>query len=320
MQIRSKRNNLSKMGLLILGSSLLLIGCGKDNKVVYDVDSITVKEEDNGVIYVPENSESVLTDRSEGVKSILKEEVVEPLKLTVGTVTYDSYEDYNKAYEEFYDTLYPTDGSFFEIENNGDGTCTITDYLGDDDYVIIPTEIEGLTVTKLGTISFATSYLTNVVIAPTIQVIEENAFSNNELTSISIPSSVTKIEDSAFTKNRLQSVTLPNTITSIEEYSFYDNKLATFQIPESVTTIEDGALGTNKLTTIHFPSSLTSIGVHAFQTNNLEAIYLPDSIESVGYEAFRTNFIKTVYAPSHIENEFMVNFVFDLQTPTVTFY
>ena len=201
MQIRSKRNNLSKMGLLILGSSLLLMGCGKDNKVVYDVDSITVDEEDTGVIYVPENSESVLTDRDPNVKGILKEEVVEPLKLTVGTVTYDSYEDYNKAYDEF-----------------------------------------------------------------------------------------------------------------------YANKLATFQIPESVTTIEDGALGTNKLTTIHFPSSLTSIGVHAFQTNNLEAIYLPDSIESVGYEAFRTNFIKTVYAPSHIENEFMVNFVFDLQTPTVTFY
>lgn len=320
MQKRSKRSRISKMGLLLLGSSLLLMGCVKDDKVVYDVDSITVDEEDTGVIYVPENSESVLTDRDPNVKGVLKEEVVEPLKLTVGTVTYDSYEKYNKAYDEFYATLYPTDGSFFEIENNGDGTCTITDYLGDDDYIIIPTEIEGLTVTNLGVLSLSGSYLTNVVIAPTIQTIGEHAFAGNELTTISIPSSVTEIKGWAFTENRLQSVTLPNTITHIGDSTFYDNKLATFQIPESVTTIGDNAFGTNKLTTIHFPSSLTSIGEHAFQTNNLEAIYLPDSIKAVGYEAFRTNFIKTVYAPSHIENEFMVNFVFDLQTPTLTFY
>ena len=81
--------------------------------------------------------------------------------------------------------------------------------------VVIPSTINGKTVTSIG----------------------DDAFSYNQLTSVTIPNSVTSIGNNAFRANRLTSVTIPNSVTSIGEYVFLGNQLTSVTIPNSVTSI-----------------------------------------------------------------------------------
>src|SRR5215471_8483754 len=73
------------------------------------------------------------------------------------------------------------------------GTITITGYTGTDANLVIPSTIDGLPVTSIGT----------------------GAFAGNSLTSVTIPNSVTNIGDFAFEYCLgLTNFTIPNSVTS----------------------------------------------------------------------------------------------------------
>ena len=69
------------------------------------------------------------------------------------------------------------DGSIYTYSTNADGSANIVAYAGPPWVVTIPTNINGLTVTTIGTNAFARCY---------------------SLTSVTIPNSVTGIGDGAF--------------------------------------------------------------------------------------------------------------------------
>lgn len=103
-----------------------------------------------------------------------------------------------------------------------DGCVTITGFDGSTDAVEIPSEIDGMPVTKIGT----------------------TAFYGCALTSIVIPEGITTICSGAFWHSKsLADITLPSTLTTIESYAFNDCQvLETISIPESVTYIGNAAL------------------------------------------------------------------------------
>ena len=90
----------------------------------------------------------------------------------------------------------PTDAKYFTIVSNGDGTCKITNYntAGGTD-IIIPTVINGLTVTRISNNAFQNKGLTSVILPETLKIIERwrrfssniGAFVNNNLKHIVIP-------------------------------------------------------------------------------------------------------------------------------------
>jgi hypothetical protein len=80
--------------------------------------------------------------------------------------------------------------------------------------VVIPSRINGVTVTTIG----------------------EGAFSGKVLTSIAIPSSVTKIGDNAFSDNVLTSVEIPDSLTETGSCAFGSNNITSITIGEEVTT------------------------------------------------------------------------------------
>ena len=66
----------------------------------------------------------------------------------------------------------------YEYENNSDGTITLTSINGAKGQLVIPSKIDGLTVSAIGDYSFGYNYdITELVIPDTVKKIDEYAFS-----------------------------------------------------------------------------------------------------------------------------------------------
>jgi len=97
------------------------------------------------------------------------------------------------------------------------GTVTITNYTGSGGAVSIPSTINGLSVTSIGSHAFD---------------------SCRTMTSVTIPNSVTNIGNNAFYWTSLASVTIGNSVTSIGDYAFcICQSLTNVTIGTNVTSI-----------------------------------------------------------------------------------
>ncbi len=137
------------------------------------------------------------------------------------------------------------DDSDYMIEEIEEDGVEITKYNGNDNDVVIPSEIDGKKVIRIASRAFRGCY---------------------SLESLTIPDSVTSIGDAAFSECiRLTSLTIPNSVTSIGDAAFYDcNSLESLTIPDSVTSIGISVFGfCNSLTSLTIPDSVTSIGISA---------------------------------------------------------
>ena len=193
----------------------------------------------------------------------------------------------------------------YEILSEEDKTCKITGYNGSESTLIIPSEINGYTITSIASRAFyECDTLTKIEIPSEVNNIEAYAFvgaeslaeievsdsnpfysSENgvlyskgkdeivaypvgkEDTSFSIPGGVTKICDAAFFgSGTLKNITIPDSVTNIGMDSF-----AVCVLLESIT----------------IPDSVTKIGEGAFrQSASLKNITLPDNVISIGFNAF----------------------------------
>ena len=117
-----------------------------------------------------------------------------------------------------------TDGDCFVVNELDNGTAEITGYAGNSATCVIPDEIHGKKVTRIGDSAFIDS---------------------TKLTSVTIPDSVKYIFDRAFSNcTSLETVTIPNSVINIYSSAFYNcTSLKEVTIPASVTDIGDEAFG-----------------------------------------------------------------------------
>ena len=203
-----------------------------------------------------------------------------------------------------------------QLYTSGDYTCfktgsgvTIAKYTGNASNLVVPEQLDGLSVVGIGYQAFYNcDSLTTIEIPSGVVGIGDGAFSYcDNLATIELPSSVTSIGKRAFNNcSSLIAIEIPSSVTSVDEHAFYDCKsLMTIEIPSSVTSIGYGAFsGCDSLKMIEIPSSVTSIGDYAFfGCHGFTVIELPQGVTSIGDDVFGDCYSLTaIKLPSSLES------------------
>ena len=226
-------------------------------------------------------------------------------------------------------------------------TGTITKYNGTDTVVVIPSKINGVTVTTIGTDAFLGLNITSVTIPDSVTEIGSNAFAGcTNLTSVNyigdwskltIQSGNPAVEDAVnaqlfdfeFTPDNTAvivtkyngiaaDVTIPSRykgkpVTAINNAVFPNSAVTSVTIPDSVTSIPDAAfVNCSQLTNISIPNSVTFIGFSAFNScTSLKSITLPSSLSTIqSYAFYNCGNLKTIRIPVSVTS--IGNYAFDV--------
>ena len=157
------------------------------------------------------------------------------------------------------------------------GKAAITGYTGTDTKIVIPDEVDGLTVTEIAYKAF---------------------FDNEDIVSVTISDTVKKIGESAFCGCCcLSEVIIPDTVEEIGEEAFH----------ECACLSDDGGFVIVRDTLYDYfgdseevivPDGVRTIGCYCFSNDKIETITLPDSVSKIEESAFYLCKNLTVYIHS----------------------
>ncbi|WP_461206787.1 leucine-rich repeat protein [Clostridium sp. DL1XJH146] len=133
----------------------------------------------------------------------------------------------------------------------------IESYDGTSTDLVIPSEIDGVTVTGLAFRALDSIGLTSLVLPDTLTSINKFSFRNNELETVEIPGSVETINVLAFDNNNLKEITLNEGLKVIADTAFANNELTSITLPDSVTYVDNYAFAYNAITEITIGSGVT---------------------------------------------------------------
>ena len=164
---------------------------------------------------------------------------------------------------------------------------TITGCSENSTNIIIPSMIDGLPVTTVGTRAFAnTRKLNSVIISDGVIKLDYQSFENSSVKSVSLPDTIQTIGGYVFNNcNYLSEINLPSELQNIG-YSAFSNcsRLTSINIPNGITEIRDNCFsGCSSLSNIDIPLSVTSIGISAFSDcAGLTSVTVPDTVTFLG--------------------------------------
>ena len=173
--------------------------------------------------------------------------------------------------------------------------------------IIIPSEVNGYTVTSIGNGAFINSFITSIRLPETIERIENGAFQECiYLKDINIPDSLKYIGSRAFADCALISlhIDLPDLVIGPRAF-FRCNNLEEISI--NADTIDEQAFRCGSLKKATFGDNVRSIHTSAFGgCSSLEEIILSDSVKIIGTGAFgkyssELCSLRTIFIPPTVE-------------------
>ena len=201
------------------------------------------------------------------------------------------------------------------IQHDGVDALVITGYRGRSD-VVIPAEIGGLPVRRIGPEAFFSRGLTSVYIPCGVYFINDFSFSFNSLTEVVIPDSVRTIGTYAFRNNHLAKINIPYNV-AIGIGVFSGNRLTKVAIPEGTYNIWHGTFSNNQLPKVVIPCGVTEIWGGAFSHNRLKEVCIPNSVTYINESAFGNNLLESVILPTQLSflSGFNNNLLMDVAIP-----
>lgn len=185
------------------------------------------------------------------------------------------------------------------LYSDSGGNITLTKYFGEDESeIIIPAEIDGMPVTKIGEKCFEDhEEIERVILPDTLKVIDYRAFYGcSNLTDMNMPETLEKTGGWVFAHTGFESFTFPEGFTSLGYGTFYgSDNLKTVILPEGVTSIGENTFRMcPKLESVTIPSAEIEINIKGFQEKSkVTIIGVPGSYAEkyakaieIGFEAY----------------------------------
>ena len=221
----------------------------------------------------------------------------------------------------------------YEYQLLADGTIAITRYTGNDDKIIVKSEIDGYTVSQIRYKAFFASDATELILPDTLTYIGNYAFQvMRNIKSIVIPEGVTYIGQGAFEHCKsLEEIILPNSVEHIGHSAFgstayykdsdnWENGILYIgnhlidseknlsgicKIKDGTTLIAELALcNLTDVTEFILPKSLKYICISSFNgCKNIKSINIPESVVSIEEYAFAyCNSLENINIPLSLTN------------------
>lgn len=205
------------------------------------------------------------------MKRIIASIIIVTLLVSVFSVVYASAETNSDAsLAESHEANEILKGDYWYLPVS-ETTAGIVEYIGNEDKVNIPSEIDGYKIIGIGHGAFTCC---------------------GTIKEVVIPDGVTSIGEYAFRAcNNLSVVHLPNTLISIGRAAFRSDSLTSITIPDSVDKIERGAFAGNKnLADVKIGTGIQTIGKSAF--NQSDILTISGYVNTVAYDFAYSNGIK----------------------------
>ena len=194
----------------------------------------------------------------------------------------------------------------FYCTENEDGTLTVR-YKGNNAHVVVPSAIDGKTVTAIGDKGFhyKADILQTVVLPDTLTKIGAGAFLECEkLTEINLPKSLTSIGTQAFSRcASLKHVDIPAHAFDNGDCSeaFAHSGLETVTLAEGIQAIPASCFHGTAIREITLPSSIRILGFMSFaQTSELTTVTLNQGLEEILSYAFRESSFSEILIPASV--------------------
>lgn len=227
-----------------------------------------------------------------------------------------------KAYTEDYSTSENEKQSQggFSFRDNDDGTVTITNYIGNNNNIIIPDTIDGKEVSVIANSTFNSDNITSIIIPGSVIEIGSNAFydcdkletvtftddgleaigndsfnSCKNLQEFTFPTTLETVGDTAFSNTNLENVLIPTSVEKWGERVFYNSTINTVTVEDGVTKLGLGMFNFCKIDTIDIPSSVTKIN-DAFYETEIKSFVCQQGSTAYKY-AVKNNFKITYKGP-----------------------
>lgn len=185
-----------------------------------------------------------------------------------------------------------------------DEAVTITSYTGAGGTVEIPSQIDFLPVTSIGTEALGWTSLVNVKIPDSVTNVAGDAFYDcGSLTNVILGNGVLNIGEQAFAFcGNLKQIVLGNGLQNIGDFAFSGAGLPTITIPDNVTNIgRDVFINCTSLTNVSIGNGVISIGSAAFlYCSHLRSLSLGDSLVLIGSQAFSGTILTNVVIPGSV--------------------
>lgn len=167
----------------------------------------------------------------------------------------------------------------FEYELTDSNEVCITSYIGKSTHVVIPAEIEGFPVVRLGAVFYGNKNIKSVIIPDSVYYMD-NTFEDSNIKSIKLPDSI-EIMKKTFKNSAITNIKLSENLREIGIHTFRNTTyLKNIILPDSLEIIGEGAFINSGLTSLIIPDSVEKIGSYAFHScKYLEKITFPEDEE-----------------------------------------